>query len=248
MKTKTKSFRIALFALIAFSTPVLAEDSGRIVEGLKEALDVGIKEAVKTLGAEDGYYKNPGVKILLPEKLKKADKYLDKAGAGKISETLVLKMNRAAEQAAPEAKGIFIDAVKKMKIDDAMNVLSGEQGGAAAYLEDNTAGELKTSFYPIIRSTMEEVNAIKTYNDYLGKLKSSSLGQAGSLLKSTGLTESGPLESVSDIELDLNQYVTDKAIDGLFKTLAKEEVKIRENPEARVTDILKEVFGNILKK
>lgn len=236
-----------LVASLVFVCSVSALTDEKMAAGLKEALNVGIENAVKLVGVEDGYFKNDAIKILLPEELKKADKYLQDVGGGAVSEALVEKMNRAAEKAAPEALDIFVSSVKEMKIDDAMKIFSGEKNAATAYLEEHASEPLRKSFYPIVKNTMEEVGALKSYNEYIGKLKSGKIGQVGSLLKSTGLAESGPLKEITDIELDINQYVTEKAIGGLFKMLAEEEVKIRENPEARVTDLLEDVFGGLLK-
>lgn len=199
------------------------------VTGLKEALKVGIDEAIKRVGVVDGFYKNPDIKILLPEKLKKADEFIQKFGLGALSDSLVEKMNRAAEKAAPEAEEIFVTAIKDIKIEDALNILNGEDTAATTYLQDKTGDSLKESFYPIIQNSMEEAGAVKTYNEYIGKFAAN------------------PLVKMSNIELDISQYVTGEAIDGLFSVLAEEEQKIRENPGARVTDILKDIFGKITK-
>ncbi|WP_339137342.1 MAG: DUF4197 domain-containing protein [Candidatus Electrothrix sp. GW3-4] len=227
--------------------PILANND-KTADGLKEALNVGIKAAVKSAGAVDGYFKNPDIKILLPEKLQKADKMIRSFGGGAISDTLVLKMNRAAEKAAPEAQDIFIKAIKGMQINDAMEILSSKNAAATKYLQGSSGDALKNSFYPIVKESLGEVNALKVYDEYLGKLKVGDMGKALSLLNATGLTNSGPLAIIGDIELDMNKYVTDKAINGLFTILAAEEEKIRKNPEAQVTTLLKDVFGGILSK
>lgn len=193
--------------------------------GLKELLTIGIHEAVKLVGVEDGFYKNEEIKIPLPEKLRNVDSFLRKFGAKEVSETLIKKMNRAAEQAAPLALDIFIKAIKNITFDDVLALLSGKENAATEFLESNTSETLKSTFYPIVKNTMEEIKALKAYNDYMGKYSSNPL------VRSMGL------------DLDISKYVTDKAIDGLFIMVAKEEKKIRQDPAARVTDLLKIVFG-----
>ena len=193
--------------------------------GLKEALTVGIQEAVKLAGAEDGFYKNPAIKILLPEKLQSADKIVRQLGGEELSEMLVEKMNRAAEKSAPQAQEIFVTAIKNMQFEDANKILSGGDNAATTYLKENTSEELTTSFYPIVKETMGEIGAIKTYDDYVGNFSSN------------------PLMKMADMDLDISRYVTEKSVDGLFVMVAEQEKKIRQNPAARVTDLLKSVFG-----
>lgn len=192
-------------------------------KGLKEALTVGVQQAVKIAGIEDGFYKNSAIKILLPDKLQKADKIVRQLGGDELSEMLVEKMNRAAEKAAPQSQEIFITAIKNMQFDDAKNILTGRDNAATMYLRENTFESLTTSFYPIVKETMGEINAIKTYDDYVGKFSSI------------------PLMKIAVI--DINRYVTEEAIDGLFVLVAEQEQKIRQNPAARVSDLLKSVFG-----
>ncbi|GBC59716.1 hypothetical protein DENIS_0657 [Desulfonema ishimotonii] len=206
----------------ATAVPASEADS-QTVQGLKEALNVGIEAAVKRTGADGGFYNNPAIKILLPESLQKADAVIRKLGGEALSESLIQKMNTAAEKAAPQGQEIFINAISEMQFDDAMGILSGGDDAATRYLEQKTGEDLKSAFYPIVKGSMEEVGAIKTYNDYVGKYASNPLVKMGSP--------------------DINQYVTDEAISGLFKVLGEEEKKIRENPAARVTDLLKSVFG-----
>jgi hypothetical protein len=138
---------------------------------------------------------------------------------------LVEKMNRAAEKAAPQAQEIFITAIKDIQFDDAKKILSGGDNAATTYLKENTSESLTNSFYPVVKETMGEINAIKTYDDYVGKFSSN------------------PLMKMADIDMDINRYVTEEAIDGLFVMVAEQEQKIRQNPAARVSDLLKSVFG-----
>ncbi|MFO8085851.1 MAG: DUF4197 domain-containing protein [Desulfobacterales bacterium] len=194
-------------------------------EGLKEALTVGVQEAVKLAGVEDGFYKNSAIKILLPENLQKADKIVRQLGGEELSKMLVEKMNRAAEKATPQAQEIFVTAIKDMQFEDAKKILSGGDNAATTYLKENTSESLTDSFYPVVKETMEEIGAIKTYDDYVGKFSSN------------------PLMKIAGMEMDINKYVTEEAIDGLFVMVAEQEKKIRQNPAARVTDLLESVFG-----
>lgn len=207
------------------ASPGSPANSDKTSLGLKEALTVGIQNAVKKAGAENGFYKNDAVKILLPEKLEKADSFIRQLGGEQLSEAFIKKMNRAAEKSAPQALDIFSGSIKDMKIDDAVKLLSGKENAATRYLEDKTSDSLKSSFYPVVKSTMEELGAVKLYNEYMGKY------------------ESNPLLKMAGLEMDINKYVTAETIDGLFLMIADEEKKIRENPEARITDLLKDVFG-----
>ena len=146
---------LAIVCLLpVFCVSASASGDEKIVSGLKEALNVGIENAVKLVGVEDGYYKNLDIKILLPEELKKVDKTLQDLGGGAISEALVEKMNRAAEKAAPEALDIFVSSVKEMKFDDAMKILSGEKDAASTYLREHASESLEKSFYPVVQNTM----------------------------------------------------------------------------------------------
>ncbi len=202
-----------------------AQPTDKKTLGLKELLKVGIETAVKLVGVEDGFYGNEGIKILMPEKLKKVDSLIRKFGGKKYSDALIKKMNRAAEKAAPLALDIFLEAIKNIKFSDVMGLLSGKENAATEFLETSTSDTLKETFYPIVKNTMEEIKAVKAYNDYIGKYSSNPLAQS------------------LDLELDISKYVTGKAIDGLFVMVAKEEEKIRKDPAARVTDLLKGLFG-----
>ncbi len=193
--------------------------------GLRQLLDIGIRNAVKLVGIEDGFYKNELIKILLPEKLKKVDKLLRQFGGKKISETLIKKMNRSAEKASALALDIFVDAVKKIKFKDVLSLLSGKEHAATEFLRETTYDTLKEKFTPIVQTTMEEINALKTYNSYAAKYKNN------------------PFVKELGLDIDIVDYVTEKSIDGLFTMVAKEEEKIRTDPAARVTSLLQTVFG-----
>ena len=194
-----------------------------IVKGLKQALEIGTGKAVDLVSKKDGYYSNPEIKIPLPGSVQKAEKLLRGAGFGSKVDAFELSMNNAAERAAPEAKSIFWDAIKKMKIDDAKTILNGGDDEATLYFKDKTYARLEETFKPIVESTMGEVGVTRTFQDLNSKVEK--------------------IPFADSFTLDLNQYVTEGALDGLFLMLAEEEKKIRSDPAARVTDLLKKVFG-----
>ena len=194
-----------------------------MVQGLKEALEIGTQNAVAAVSKVDGYYRNPDIEIPLPEEIEKAGKYLRLAGYGSKVDDFEQSMNRAAEQAAPEAKQMFLGAVKEMKIEDAQKILDGTDNAATSYFKDKTYARLQKIFKPIVKDTMGQVGVTRQFQDINNKLSSIPLADKASV--------------------DIDQYVTDKSLDGLFFMLAGEEKKIRQDPAARVTDILKKVFG-----
>lgn len=195
----------------------------KIVLGLKEALQIGTGNAVTGVGRMDGYFKDAIIKILMPKKLQTIEKGLRMVGYGPKVDEFVLSMNRAAEKAAPQAKSIFIGAIKEMTFDDARKILTGGDTAATTFFKEKTTGKLSTAFRPIVSKAMDEVGATKQYKDLIGRY------QAIPFAKSQAL--------------DIDDYVTGKAIDGLFYYVGEEEKKIRKNPAARVTQILKDVFG-----
>jgi hypothetical protein len=195
----------------------------KIVDGLKEALQVGTGKAVQTVSAMGGYYNNPKVKIPLPGAIQKAEKLIRMAGYGTQVDAFELSMNRAAEKAAPEAKQIFWDSIKQMNITDARKILDGPENGATLYFKEKTYERLSEVFKPIVHKSMSEARVTEKYQELDGKM-------AG-------------IPFVGSMRFDLGKYVNDRALDGLFLLLAEEEKKIRQDPTARVTDLLKEVFG-----
>ena len=204
-------------------TSVAGLSNDKIVAGLKEALKVSTSKAVASTGQPDGFLKNAAIKILLPEKMRTASRGLRMIGMGAQLDELEVGMNRAAEQATPLAKQVFLNALYQMTFNDARGILTGPNNAATQYFQRQSSEELKTAFKPIIHRAMERVGVIKQYND---------LAQnpvAASLLKAQGL--------------DMDEYVLGKTLDGLFYVLAQEEKKIRENPAARTTALLREVFG-----
>ena len=195
-----------------------------IVEGLKQALEIGTGKAVDLVSKTGGYYNNPEIKIPLPGSVQKAEKLLRGVGFGSKVDAFELSMNNAAERAAPEAKSIFWDAIKKMKIDDAKKILNGGDDEATLFFKDKTYGRLQEIFEPIVKESMGEVGVTRTYQDLNAKVEK--------------------IPFTDSLNVDLDQYVTDGALNGLFQMLAAEEKKIRSDPAARVTDLLKKVFGN----
>ncbi|HEV2352378.1 MAG TPA: DUF4197 domain-containing protein [Terriglobia bacterium] len=195
----------------------------KIASGLKEALRVGTENTVKSTGRKDGYFANAAIKILLPQKLRLMEKGLRLMGKGPQVDEFVLSMNRAAEQAAPLAQPIFLDALKQMTFDDARKILAGNNTAATDYFKQKTTGQLTTAFTPVVKKSMENVGVTKKYSRLMGVASDLPLGKPGTL--------------------DIDRYVVSKSLDGLFYVLGQEEAKIRKNPAAQVTPLLKQVFG-----
>jgi hypothetical protein len=195
----------------------------KIGSGLKEALKIGTENAVKFTGKLDGYFMNQAIKILIPEKLQTMEKTLRAVGLGPQVDEFILSMNRAAERAAPEAKQIFWGAIGEMTFQDAKKILSGNETAATDYFKTKTTDKLTTAFRPIVDKATNEVGVTRQYKELVGRFQS--------------------IPFVKTETVDIDQYVTTKALDGLFYVVAQEEKKIRTDPAARVTDLLKEVFG-----
>ena len=195
----------------------------KIVSGLKQALEVGTENAVQLTSNVDGYLKNEAIKILLPEKLQSMDKALRMVGFGSQIDEFVVSMNRSAEQAAPLAKPIFKEAVVEMSFEDGQKILNGGDTAATDYFKEKTRAKLTKTFKPKVTEAMDQVGVAAQYKSLVGQYTS--------------------LPFVNAEQFDLDNYVVQKSLDGLFYILAQEEQKIRTNPAARVTDLLKEVFG-----
>ena len=195
----------------------------KIGSGLKEALQIGTENAVGLTGKTDGYFLNQVIKILMPEKLKTFEKGLRAVGYGPKVDEFVVSMNRAAEKAAPAAKQIFWDAIGEMTFDDARKILSGNETAATEYFKGKTTDKLSSTFKPVVNKSMNEVGVTRQYKELVGRYES--------------------IPFVKKESFDLDQYVVTKALDGLFHMVGEEEKKIRKNPAARTTDLLKEVFG-----
>jgi len=191
--------------------------------GLKEALQVGTDNAVKQVSKTDGYFGNQAIKIPIPTELKTVMNGLVKLGYKKEVEEFLLSMNRGAEKAAPQAVAIFVNAIKAMTIEDAGLIVLGNDTAATHYFKQKTHDDLYKAFKPVISSCLDSVGATKTYKSLMEKAKS--------------------LPLLKQSAVDLDHYVTNKAIDGLFYMVGQEEKKIRTDPAARTTDLLKTVFG-----
>jgi len=194
-----------------------------IIKGLKEALEIGTGNAVTYVAKTNGYYQNGKIKIPLPENVQKVEKVLRVAGYGKQVDEFELSMNRAAEKAAPEAKSIFWNAIKGIQFADARKILNGRDNEATLYFKDKTSDKLSSIFKPIVHTSMSKVGVTQSYQVLENKVYSIPFAK-------------------KIVSFDLDQYVTDKALDGLFYMLAEEEKKIRNDPAARVTEILRKVF------
>jgi hypothetical protein len=196
----------------------------KIGAGLKEALKVGIEKTIALLGKNDGYFTNQLVKILLPENIKKIEPALRSMGLGQKLDEFTLSMNRAAEKAAPGAADIFSSAIADMSFDDVKKIYQGGNNAATEYLKSKTSEKLRAQFQPTVRKAMDDYAVTNNYEALVGKAQT--LPLLGKYAKG----------------LDINNYVSSKALDGLFKVLAQQEEKIRTDPAARVTSLLKDVF------
>ncbi len=196
----------------------------RIARGLREALRVGTNKTVKRTGKVNGYFGNSLIKILLPKKFQTLEQGLRLAGYGVQVDEFILSMNRAAEKAAPKAKRLFVQTITAMTFDDARQILGGGDTAATDFFKQRTTSSLYDTFRPVIDRTLNQVGTVQKYNGMMDTVRQ--------------------VPFVKGEFLDVGDYVTDKALSGLFLILAEEEKRIRENPAARVTDLLKEVFGS----
>jgi hypothetical protein len=194
----------------------------KIGAGLKEALQVATEKTVGLTGKTDGYFANQAIKILMPEKLRNFESGLRAVGYGGQIDELVLGMNRAAERAAPQAKQIFFDAIGDMSFDDARKLLNGGDHAATEYFRGKTTPRLTTAFRPVVEQSMNQVGVSRQYKDLVGRFDSIPFAKSQAF--------------------DLDGYVVDKGLGGLFTVLGDQEKQIRTNPTARGTDLLKEVF------
>ncbi|HXR57700.1 MAG TPA: DUF4197 domain-containing protein [Burkholderiales bacterium] len=218
------AFTTALLVLSGTARAGLEEITNKdAAAGLKGALEKGAVAAVDLLGKTDGFLGNQAVKIPLPESLKRYEKLMHNVGLGKYADELVLAMNRAAEQAVPEAKKLFVDSVKKMSVQDAKGILTGGQTAGTEYFKRTTSDPLRGKFLPIVKRATARVKLAEKYNQYAGK------GVQFGLVKKD--------------QANLDDYVTQKALDGLFYMVAEEEKKIRQDPVKAGSDIVRKVFG-----
>jgi Protein of unknown function (DUF4197) len=212
----------------AVSPSIAGLSSDQVTQGIKEALGKGLQHAVSTLGQPGGFLTNLNVKIPIPDKLQLIEKGLRAINQGQYADQCITTMNQAAEQAVPAAADVFVNSLKNMSVEDAKGLLSGPQDAATQFFRKATETELTAKFSPIVQQAMTKCGTTAAYQQLLDKAK-------------------GVSPIFSNPSLDLNAYVTSKAMDGLFKTIAEEEKRIRENPVARSTDLLKSVFGSLQK-
>ncbi|WP_191601149.1 DUF4197 domain-containing protein [Marinomonas algicola] len=197
--------------------------SDTLIEGLKEALEVGSRRAIEEISQPGGYLNNQNIRIPLPDSVEKASSLLKKYGLEGQVNDFEESMNRAAEKAAPEATALIVSAIKEMSFDDAQKIYSGSDGAATEYFKEKTSEKLRSLFQPTVVDSLEQVDATRYYNVLVTKAKDIPL--------------------IGDkLDVNLNHYVTEEALNGLFTMLAAEEKKIRQNPVARTTDLLKKVF------
>jgi broad specificity polyphosphatase/5'/3'-nucleotidase SurE len=194
-----------------------------VIKGLREALTVGTNNATSLVSKTDGFYKNPSIKIPFPQDAIRVKEVCESIGMKPQVDKFVLTLNRAAEEASKEAAPIFINAIKSMSVSDGFSILKGADNAATKYLQDKTYSELKQKFKPIVKNALTKVEITKYWSPLITTYN-----------KTPGVQKMNP---------DLEEYVTIKALDGLFKMIAQEELKIRKDPAARITDLLKKVFG-----
>lgn len=198
--------------------------TGEITQGLKEALRVGSGRVVSQVGKTDGYNGDPTIRLPLPGSLQSVQSALRTAGMSGMLDDLELKLNRAAEAAAPKAKSIFIDAIAVMSVDDAKKIYNGPDDAATRYFQGKMTKPLAAEMAPVVSDSLSEVGAIQSYDNVMGQYKQ--------------------IPFVPDAKADLTEYVVEKGMDGIFHYLAKEEAAIRQNPLKRSTEVLKKVFGS----
>lgn len=222
--------RLAMLGLVLFAAPAFALGLAGLsdkdaVGGLKDALVQAGAAAVGKLGVEDGFYKNPQVRIPLPESLKSVEKGMRVLGMGRQADDLVLRMNRAAEAAVPEAKTLLVDAVKNMSVQDAKAILSGPDDAATQYFRKHTAAPLAAKFLPVVQKATADLQLARYYNRF------ADAGVKYGLLQKD--------------QADLDAYVTHEALDGLYLMMAEEEKAIRKDPLGASTHLIKKAFGAV---
>ncbi len=221
-KDSSKSVLSSIGSAVSGGTKGGSLSKEEIINGLKEALSVGTNNSAKRLGSVDGFFKDAALKILMPEEAQKAEKTLRSMGLSSLVDKAILSMNRAAEDAASGVGTIFLDAIKQMTVTDGLKILQGGDFAATEYLKSTTTTILANRMRPVIEASLNKVNATTYWNDVFTNYNRVSLKK---------------------VDPDLTAYVTSKAMDGIFYSIGQEEQKIRKDPAAQVTDLLKKVFG-----
>lgn len=239
---QTKKQEVAPTSVITGQASNLSNDT--LAKGLKEALKNGVEYGVAQLGNDGGYLNNPNVKIPLPQNLAKTETIIRSVGGEKLADDLINSMNTAASKAAPKTATIFVNAIDKMSVDDAKTILNGNEHAATEYFQKHTTASLKEMIKPIIQKSMQENDVVKYYDifsEYYGENAKNFIEDNSFMEMAKGFGADEYLPSSSDENLD--DYVTEQAINGLFKMLAAKEAEIRKNPLAQTSSLLKEVFG-----
>jgi hypothetical protein len=204
-------------------TTATATNSTQIAAGLKEALRVGSDTVVGQLGKTDGFNTDPAIHIPLPKSFKSVQSTLKSLGKSSLLDDLELKLNRAAEQATPKAKALFLSAIEGMTLDDVMGIYNGPQDAATRYFQEKMSPQLAVEMKPIVDQALAQAGAVQAYDNVMGQYKT--------------------VPFVPDVKADLSGYVVDQGMNGIFHYLAQEEAAIRQNPAKRTTELLKTVFG-----
>lgn len=227
MRTVIFTLLLSVSSLNAHAINLTGLTNRDVVAGLKEALNKGATNAVGNLGKVDGFFGNDRVKIPLPDSMKKVDQTLRNIGMGQYADELVLTMNRAAEAAVPEAKTLLINAVKEMSVQDAKGILSGGDTAATDYFRGKTSHKLSAKFLPIVQQATAQVGVAQKYNQLAGN--------------------AARLGLLDESQVNLENYITQKALAGLFLMIADEEKAMRANPLEQGSKLLNKVFGSLLK-
>lgn len=223
-KTKTKKGKIKIPSTKTITTAVTTSTNALdISAGLKEALNKGVTEQVSKLTALDGFYKNEAVKILMPDELQKVDATLRSLGLSNLVDDGIKSLNRAAEDAVKEATPIFVNSIKNISITDAKGILLGNESAATTYLKNSTSKDLYTKFSPVVQQSIGKVGADVVWNSIIKKYNT--------------------IPFISKVNPDINDYITTKSMDGVFKMIAVEEKNIREKLTSRSSDVLKNIFA-----
>lgn len=220
-----RHFLLCATAFALAPAPAALAQSGEAASGLREALRLGTERVVGRIGRTDGYLKDPEIRIPLPPTLERARQALALVGQSGLADDLEIRLNRAAEAAAPRAKDIFWKAISDMTLDDAQRILRGPNDAATRYFQGRMSKPLATAMQPIVETELAQAGAIQSYDAFMGRYRQ--------------------LPFVPDAKADLTRYVLEKGMDGIFHYLAKEEAAIRANPAARTTDLLRRVFGGL---
>lgn len=223
VKSKTKKPKVKTVTKTTITKATTATNTLDISAGLKEALNKGVTEQVSKLTAVDGFYKNEAVKILMPEELQKVDATLRKLGMGNLADDGIKSLNRAAENAVKEATPIFVNAIKNISITDAKSILLGNENSATTYLQGSTTKDLYAKFSPVVQESIGTVGADVVWASIIKKYNA--------------------IPFIAKVNPDITDYVTNKAMDGVFKMIAVEEKNIRTNLNSRTSSLMQQVFA-----